>query len=241
MLSGSYLGVANSSLMLMLCATTIGVVVLQGLLFLRKGILRSRELGISPKKIRKVISSTIVFSIVPSLPILVFLMLMMPMLGKYFPWLRVSVIGSGSYEYMAADMAAVSMGFTGMTDPGITTATFCCAMWVMTVGLISGPVTNVFLLKKYDGKIKEMNKKENSFGPFFVTTLFIALVCVLAMPKYLDFGKPIGVFAALVSSFTIVFCNKIAAKYHNTTLRDFAFPLSMVVGMISVIIVANFV
>ncbi len=241
MTNGSYLNVANSGTMMALCAATIGVVVMQGLLFLRKGIKRSEELGIPKSKIKKVISSTAIFSIIPSLPIMVFLMLMMPTLGKFFPWLRVSVIGSGSYEYMAADMAATSMGFTGMADPNVNVAAFCCAMWVMTIGLMSGPITNVFLLKKYDGKIKEMSRKKNSFGPFFVSTLFIALVCVLAMPKYMDFAKPLGVFAAIVSSVTIVVCNKMASRYKNTTLRDFAFPLSMIVGMVSVILVSNIV
>jgi hypothetical protein len=57
-------------------------------------------------------------------------------LGKYFPWLRLSVVGSAAYENMAADMVAKASGLAGIADPGFDLPIFTMAMWVMSIGII---------------------------------------------------------------------------------------------------------
>lgn len=57
-------------------------------------------------------------------------------LGRYFPWVRLSVVGSAAYEGMAADLAAQSMGLQGFADPEMTPNIFIIIMLVMTIGII---------------------------------------------------------------------------------------------------------
>ena len=103
-----HLTIANSSVMAMLCGFTILVVLLQPILFLILGFRRGRELGMSDMEMREAAVSSAVFSIFPSLPIIISYLILVPSLGRYFPWLRLSVVGSASYETMAAFFASTS-------------------------------------------------------------------------------------------------------------------------------------
>ncbi|MDR1649396.1 MAG: DUF5058 family protein, partial [Synergistaceae bacterium] len=140
----NYLDVANSSLMFFLCFAVIVFVLLQAVLFIRLAWRRGAELGIERATMKKAMTNAAVFSIVPSLPIVVMLTVLTFNLGKYFPWLRLSVVGSAAYENMAADMVAKASGLAGIADPGFDLPIFTMAMWVMSVGIIWGIVFNIF-------------------------------------------------------------------------------------------------
>ena len=92
----SYLSIANSRVMLFLCAATVLVVLIQPVIFLLKARKRSREIGLTSENFKAIAKSSAIFSLIPSLPILIGYMLMIASLGKYFPWLRLSVLGSVS-------------------------------------------------------------------------------------------------------------------------------------------------
>ena len=111
----THLEIANSSVMAMLCGFTILVVLLQPILFLILGVKRGHELHMTDAEMREAAVSSAVFSILPSLPIIISYLILVPSLGRYFPWLRLSVVGSASYETMAANMAAEAFGLESIT------------------------------------------------------------------------------------------------------------------------------
>ncbi len=88
------------------------------------------------EELKKVVVSSSIFSIVPSLPIFISYMLLVPALGKYFPWLRLSVIGSASYETMSADMAAKAYGYSGISSANFTSDVFAAITWTVTFGIL---------------------------------------------------------------------------------------------------------
>ncbi len=88
------------------------------------------------EELKKVVVSSSIFSIVPSLPIFISYMLLVPALGKYFPWLRLSVIGSSSYETMSADMAAKAYGYSGISSANFTSDVFAAITWTVTFGIL---------------------------------------------------------------------------------------------------------
>lgn len=100
------------SLSAIMNSTTLYTAVIVGLLliFLLCAVMlkmawgRCIELGISQEKIKGVIKSSVIFSIVPSLSIVIGLFSLAAVLGVPWPWFRLSVVGSVSYELMAADM-----------------------------------------------------------------------------------------------------------------------------------------
>ena len=106
-----YFDVANSPLLYVL--VTAGVLYIMGLsaVFLRKSWRRCLELGISKEKLSAVARSSAVFTIVPSVSIVIGLFTLSTVLGIPWPWYRLSVVGSVSYELMAADMVADGMGY----------------------------------------------------------------------------------------------------------------------------------
>ena len=104
----THLTLANSSLMAILCGITILIVLIQPVIFLTVAIRRGKELNMTKEEMKEAARSSAVFSIIPSLPIIVSYLILVPALGRYFPWLRLSVVGSAAYETMVANMAAES-------------------------------------------------------------------------------------------------------------------------------------
>ena len=99
------------------------ILVIAGLLFvfalclvtLKQARQRALELGLSKEEIMGVIKSSALFSIVPSLSVVVGLFSLQAVLGVPWSWYRLSVIGSVSYELIAADMAAIGAGYDSLS------------------------------------------------------------------------------------------------------------------------------
>lgn len=106
-----YFDVANSPLLYVLVAAGVLYIVGLSAVFLRKSWRRCLELGISKEKLSAVARSSAVFTIVPSVSIVIGLFTLSTVLGIPWPWYRLSVVGSVSYELMAADMVADGMGY----------------------------------------------------------------------------------------------------------------------------------
>ena len=83
-----YSYVANSPVMFIFCALAILVVLVQAVIFFRTAWKRALEMGFTKGELMKVVKSSAIFSIVPSLPIIISYMILLPALGKFFPWLR---------------------------------------------------------------------------------------------------------------------------------------------------------
>ena len=130
----NHLTIANSSAMLILCAIAIIIVVLQAVLFFILGLKRAKELGIKDEEVKETIRSSAVFSILPSLPIIVSYLVLIPALGRFFPWLRLSVVGSPVYETMVANMAAEAYGFEIM-DKNIPLDVFLGILFLVSIAI----------------------------------------------------------------------------------------------------------
>ena len=97
--------VFNGAPMMVLCVLAMTIVVVQPILFLRLSWKRGRELGIQTNNMKSCVRSSVLFSIVPTLPVLINYLVLLPALGKYFAWLRLSVMGNAAYETAMADLA----------------------------------------------------------------------------------------------------------------------------------------
>ena len=122
-----HLSIANGSVMFLLCAVAVAVVLLQAVLFMRKAWSRGLELGMEKSILKKVMTNSGVFSIIPSLPILIILILLMPNLGRFFPGFRMTIVGSSVYENMASNLTAQAFGLESIADSGFTKEIFVSA------------------------------------------------------------------------------------------------------------------
>lgn len=244
----NHLDVANGKLMFVLCLCVIAFVVLQAVLFFKKAYGRGKTIGMETSSMKKVVKNTAVFTIIPALPILLFLLLLAPGLGMYFPWLRLSVIGSGMYENLIANTISTGAGFASLDQ--ISMEVFIVIIFTMTLAIMLGPILTIFVLKPFSKKITELDNKKEGFGPQIVPTIYAALFIAIALPLVLpavvrsdgasSITIPIlAILAMIASSISVVSLTKISKKYDNAILRDFSFPLSIFVGMMVAIVASG--
>ena len=236
----NYLDLANSNIVFVLCAVVILVVFVQATLFVRKAWKRGIELEMDAKDLKKAVYNSAALSMVPSFPIIVMMLALSVPLGRFFPWLRLSIVGSAIYEGTAANVAAQAMGLTDISDPGMTPEIFVIVMFVMTIGIIWGILFNIFFMKKLDTFMKgNAATLAGGFMGIFSGTLFIAMLITLSTPFASNIANPNGIVAFFTSAATALTCNWAAKKFNKPTLGDFSLPISLIVGMIVVILVAN--
>ena len=97
----------NHPVLYILAGLIVAVVLGQSVYFLLKALKRSRQIGMDQKKIRKTIRTAAIFTIAPAVSIVISVITLSKSLGIPLPWLRLSVVGSLSYEAIAASNAPI--------------------------------------------------------------------------------------------------------------------------------------
>ena len=97
-----YLLIANNFTLFAIAAVIIAFVFLQTILFMRKGWIEALRLGLPREALVNTIKTSIGISILPSIPIVLSVFVLVPLLGIPTPWVRLTVIGSAPFEMMAA-------------------------------------------------------------------------------------------------------------------------------------------
>lgn len=230
-----HLILANSSLMGILCAGVILIVLIQPIIFLPLAWRRGKALGIGTAEMKATIKSSMIFSIIPSLPILVSYLMLVPALGKYFPWLRLSVVGSATYETMVADMAAKSMGYTSLFGVELSNSAYISLVLVVSIGILGGNIFNLFFLKSYDKKVRNLKSKHGALIPVVTNAMFLGMFGTLGAPYITNVGNPLNIIALVSAGAASVVCGKFALRHKK--FKEFSFAISLLTGMVMVVIV----
>jgi len=234
---GKYLSLANSNVLFFICLIPIICVITQSFIYIRIALKQSKELKMDQTVIKKVITNSAVFSILPSLPIVITMAALMPVLGKFIPWLRLSVIGSATYESMCADMTITNFGYNGLGDTSITTSVFVGVVYVMSLVALVWPLCNIIGLRFYDKAIKKAGSGSKSgFMPIAVGALFLGLMSVMGIPKFLNFSDPICILVTAVAGISVVLLDLLSKKSGLKIFSEFSFPLAMILGMFAAVI-----
>ena len=223
-----YSHVANSPAMAIFCGLAILVVLVQAAVFFRVAWKQALEMGLSKADLMKVVKSSAVFSIVPSLPIIISYMILLPALGKFFPWLRLSVIGSATYETLAANMAVTSFGFDSLGSADFSPDVFGSLLWVVTLGVFLSSLS-ALLLRRFDSKMQSVTTNPNSFGKVIPNIMFLGMMATLSAPYLADVANIPSMAASVVSALVMIGLNAVGRRAPD--LKEFAFSLSMIAGM----------
>ena len=232
----------NSPILFVIVGAIIALVLAQSAFFLTKAIKRARELGISGSTIKKTITSAAVFTIAPAVAILIGVIALSKSLGLALPWLRLSIIGSLSYETVAAGNALEAVGQelgNAITDPSI----FVAVAWVMTIGIAAGVVLVPFLTKKVHGGVAKIGMKDKKWAETLNNAMFLGMISAFLGYVFCDGGGIvkgnasgfIPVCVMLVSAIVMAVCGTIATKSKIRWLTDYALPVSLIIGMASAI------
>ena len=223
-----YSNVANSPVMAIFCGLAILVVLVQAVVFFRMAWRQALEMGLSKADLMKVVKSSAVFSIVPSLPIIISYMILLPALGKFFPWLRLSVIGSATYETLAANMAVTSFGFDSLGSADFSPDVFGSLLWVVTLGVFLSSLS-ALLLRRFDSKMQSVTTDPNSFGKVIPNIMFLGMMATLSAPYLADVTNIPSLATIVVSALAMIGLNAVGKRI--PALKEFAFSLSMIAGM----------
>ena len=131
-------------------------IILMSVFFIIRAMRRAKQIGMDKKIIKDTIRSGAVFSIVPSIPIVIGIGILMQSLGLAIPWIRLTVIGALQYELIAMNQAQSALGSAESYSPEVFIAT---ATVIMTLSIISGPVFNALFYKRYQGKLAALQEK----------------------------------------------------------------------------------
>ena len=129
----------NHPILFVMVGIIIAAVLGQSAYFLIKSYRRAKETGMDMAKIHKTIKTAAIFTIAPAVSIVITVVALAKSLGIALPWLRLSVVGSLSYEAIAAANAASGMGTTLAALTGNMTASqYVTILIVMTVSIMVG-------------------------------------------------------------------------------------------------------
>jgi len=215
--------------MAVLCGVTILIVLLQPVLFVMLALKRGKELNMPKEELKEAARSSAIFSIVPSLPIVVSYLMLVPLLGRYFPWLRLSVVGSATYETMVANMAAQAFGLESMAVDDIPLDVFVAIIFVVSIGILGGNIFNVIFLKTYDKGVESVKSRNAALVPIITSAMFLGMYGTFAAP-YLTSISDLPMISAIVSAGAMSIVMSRVSKA-VPKLKEFAFPISMLTGM----------
>ena len=236
----------NHPVLFVIVGALILAVLAQSVYFLVRALRRAKQLGIGEKVVKKTISSAAVFTIAPAIAILVGVVALSKSLGVALPWLRLSVIGSITYETVAAgnalNAANISAGDV-ITDPSI----YVTVLWVMTIGIAAGLILVPFVTKKIQSGLMKVSVKDKKWGEIFNNAMFLGMISAFLGYVFCDVssvfkGETYGLIPVLVmavSALIMAVCGLLAGKLKARWLTDYALPMSLIGGMASAIPITN--
>lgn len=209
------------------------------LVYLKKAYAHCIELGITKEELGKVIKSSLIFSVVPSLSIVVGLFALISVLGVVWSWWRLSVIGSLSYETLIASSVSSAIGFSSTAEmlDSASGSEFGVVMILMSIGMLSG-----FFIQLPFGKKLSMsvNKTESSSTwKYVLSGTFMLCLFAVYIPVLL-FGDTIEAAVMLTGLVIAIVLGILSAKSPKLRwLSEFIMAFSMIGGMISSIFWTN--
>lgn len=241
-----YLNSVNSGFFYLLVAGILGFITIMCFVFLVKSYLAGKKLGMDPKILKRTITASATFTLLPSISILLGVIALSGTLGVPFSWLRLSVVGALQYELNVAQIAAQSIGLSGLRVDELNMGAFVTIALVMTVGIIGGVVCCIFFLKKYLGKVQRAPKKENNgkpgFGAHATTAMFVGL-CAAYIGAYIGQAIPregsdwMPLFVAGVAALVMAVFEYFIQKKGKNVLENFSLAASMLVAMAAAVAV----
>ncbi|MCR4790463.1 MAG: DUF5058 family protein [Treponemataceae bacterium] len=232
----------NSPFLFILVAVIIAAVLGQSVFFLVKAVKRAREKEMDRTVIKNTIISSMIFTIAPAVAILVGVITLSVSLGIPLPWLRLSVIGSLSYETVAAGTALQELGL-GMEKQISNASDYVTVVSIMTAGIIMGTILVPLITKKIQNGMIKIENKDKKWGDILTTAMFLGMIsaflgyifCDLTNVFKGDTSGLIPVLVMIVSAIVMALCGLLAMKTKARWLKDYALPISLLCGMASAI------
>ena len=217
----------NAPILYAIVAIILAVVVAQAVFFLVRAYRRGVKIGMSKAVLNKTMLRAAVFTIAPAIAILVGIVALSQKLGIPLPWLRLSVIGSFSYETIAAETV-----YPGIVEDATIYVTVAL---VMTCGMLVSMFLPLITGKKIQRGLMHIRQKDKKWGEIFMNALFLGMISAFLGYVFGDVGEGasgwIPVLVFLVSALVMALCGLLLKVTKWRWINDYALPFCIIVGM----------
>ena len=238
----------NHPVLFLLAGILVAVVLGQSVYFLVKALRRSKEIGMDQVKIKKTIKTAAIFTVAPAVSIVISVITLSKSLGIPLPWLRLSVVGSLSYEAIAASNAVSAMGLELGKINALTAQQYVNITLVMTISILVGIWLVPVIGKKLLSGMTNLGNRDAKWAEIFQNAMFIGMISAFVGYVFCDISRlwnPVEGFSATsglipvcvmaVSALIMIVLGLLMRKPKLKWLGDYALPISLVLGMISAI------
>ena len=233
----------NSPVLFVIAGAIIAAVLAQSVYFLIKAWKRGLAIGMEKAKLKRIARTAAVFTIAPAVAIVISVITLAKDLGVPLPWLRLSVVGSLSYETIAASNAESAMGLVFGQVTALTAQQYVTIAWVMTISIMVGIWLVPLVGKKLQTGMVTMENRDKKWGDIFSASMFIGMISAFLGYVFCDFasvfsGNMAGLIpplVMLVSALVMALAGGIVKKYKWRWVGDYALPISLIAGMASAI------
>ena len=225
----------NSMPLYLICGAIILFVAVVCVIFMIRAYRAGIKIGMDKAKLKRTLTSSVTFSILPSVGILLGVIALSGSLGTPWPWLRLSVIGALHYETQVAQAAAEQVGLKSLSASEMTPVAFSTIALLMSVCIMWGMILSFFFNKAYLNKLSGKS------------AMFIGLVSAYIGSYIGEFVSGEGLFTfkgdltpiivSVVSALVMAVFVYFSEKKHLVWLESFSIAGSMLVGMLVAIFV----
>ena len=240
----------SSTPLYLICGLIIVFVAAMSVFFMIRAYRAGIAIGMDKVKLKRAITSSVTFSLLPSISILLGVIALSGTLGIPLPWLRLSVIGALHYETSVADIAAKSIGLSGLNASEMTLQAFTTIALLMTMGIIWGCVCTIIFGKSYYKKLQGNSSKKGNgrnFGDNAMTAMFTGLISAYAgsyIAQFVQFktgsfvitGQYLQLITFVFSALAMAIFTYFAEKKKMAWLDNFSIAGSMLTGMAAAVI-----
>ena len=225
----------------------VGIVVLavlgQSVFFLVKAWRRGIAIGMGKEKLKKIAATAAVFTIAPAIAIVISVITLSKDLGVPLPWLRLSVVGSLSYETIAASNAEGAMGLVFGQVGSLTGTQYVTIAAVMTLSILVGIWLVPVVCRRMQNGMLKLENKDKKWSEILSASMFIGMISAFLGYVFCDFSTVfhgdmsglIPVLVMLVSAVVMALAGLLVKKTHWRWVSDYALPISLILGMASAI------
>lgn len=229
----------NSPVLFLIAGIIVAAVLAQSVYFLVKAWRRGLAIGMERSRLKRVALTAAVFTVAPAVAIVISVITLAKDLGVPLPWLRLSVVGSLSYETIAASNAERAMGLTFGQVSSLSATEYVTIACVMTVSIMVGIWLVPLIGKKLQNGMISLENRDKKWGEIFSASMFIGMISAFLGYVFCDFSNVfrgdmtglIPVLVMVVSALVMCLAGLLVKKTQWRWVSDYALPISLVAGM----------
>ncbi|MBQ7518699.1 MAG: DUF5058 family protein [Clostridia bacterium] len=242
----------NSGGMYLICGAIVAFIAVVCVVFMIRAWRMGKALGMDTTRMKRAITASATFSVLPSVGILLGVLALSGSLGVPWPWLRLSVIGALHYETQVADAAAEQLGIS-LGDGQMTLQAFSTIALLMSICIMWGMILSTLFNRRYLARLQKggaaENKKSGGFGDRAMAAMFIGMVSAYigsyaggyisgsGLFSFAGSWTPLAVVA--VSALVMAAFTYFSEKKGMAWLDNFSIAGSMLCGMLAAVLIGR--